>query len=68
MFQRDVEFKCETEGEKAREILKKALCNAPALQSLIVCNDVMQIVVGVDISFQGSGAILKQEDENKDSH
>ena len=67
-MRKDVEFQWETEEKKAMAILKEALCNAPALKTLDVSNGAGQIVVGVDASLEGWGAILEQEDENKDRH
>jgi len=49
-------------------ILKDALCNAPALKTFDVSAGAGHIVVGVDASSEGWGAILQQKDENKDRH
>jgi hypothetical protein len=49
-------------------MLKKALCNAPALKTKGICDGSLQIVVGVDVSLEGWGAILQQEDKNRDPH
>jgi len=48
--------------------LKDALCNAPALKTLDISDGARQLVLGVDASLEGWGAILQQEDENKDWH
>jgi len=49
-------------------IMNEALCNAPAFETFEVSNGTGQIVVGVDTSSQGWGAILPQEDNNNDRH
>jgi len=68
ILRKDVEFQWETEEKKAMAILKEALCNVPALKMLDVSDGAGQIVVGVDASLEVWGAILQQEDENKDRH
>jgi hypothetical protein len=68
ILRKDVEFQWETEQKKAMAILKEALCNAPALKTFDVSDGAGQIVVGVDASLEGWGAILQQEYENKDRH
>ena len=68
ILRKDVEFQWETEEKKAMAILKEALCNALALKTLVVSDGAGQIVVGVDGSLEVWGAILLQEDENKDRH
>jgi len=68
MLPKDIEFQWETKEQKAMAILKEALCNAPALKTLDVSDGAGQIVVGVDTSSEGWGAISQQEDENKDRH
>jgi len=65
ILRKDFEFQWETEEKNAMAILKEALCNAPALKTLDVSDGAGQIVVGVDVSLEGLGAILQQEDENK---
>jgi len=49
-------------------IMKEALCNAPELKTLDIGNGVGQLVVGVDASLEGWGAILHQEYENMNRH
>jgi len=68
ILQKDVELQWETEEKKPMAILKKALCNASALKRLDVNDGAGQILVGVDASLEGWGAILQQEDKNKDRH
>jgi hypothetical protein len=68
ILRKDVEFQLETEEKKAMAILKKAFCNAPALKMLDGSDGAGQTVVGVDASVEGWGAILQQEDEDKDRH
>jgi hypothetical protein len=68
ILRKDVEFQWETEEKKAMAILKEALCNAPALNTLEVSDGAGQIVVGVNASLEWWGAILQQEDKNKDWH
>ena len=68
MLWKDAEFQWETEEMKAMAILKEAHCNAPALKTLYVSDSTGQIVMGVDPSLEGWGAILQQEDANKDWH
>lgn len=65
---KDIEFQGEAEDMKAQAILKEALFNALALKTLDVSAGAGQIVGGVDASLGGWGAILQQEDENKDQH
>ena len=64
----DVEFQWETEETQAMAILKEALCNSLALKTLDISDGAGQIIMGVDASLGGWGAILQQEDENKDRH
>jgi hypothetical protein len=64
----DIEFQWETEAKRAMAMFKKALCNAPALKTIGVSDGAAQIVVGVDVSLEGWGAMLQQEDKNKDPH
>ena len=66
--QMDVEFQWETDENIAMAILKEALCNAPALKMLDVRDGAAQIVIQVDASFEGQGAILQQEDKHKSWH
>jgi hypothetical protein len=68
ILQKDVEFRWQSEHKVAMEALKYALCNAPALKMLDVSNYVGQIVLGLDTSLEGWGAILQQEDEKKIHH
>jgi len=68
ILRKDVEFQWETEEKQAMAILKEALYNAPGLKTLDVSDGAGQIVVGVDASLEGCGAIFQQEDENKDRH
>ena len=68
ILRKDVKFQWETEEKKAMAILKEALCNAPVLKTLDISDGAGQIVVGVDASLEGWGAILHQEDVNKDRH
>jgi len=68
ILRKDVEFQWETEEKKAMAILKEALCNAPALKRLDVSDGARQIVIAVDASLEGWGAILQQEYENEDRH
>lgn len=49
-------------------ILKKALCNAPALKTFDISNGAGQIEMGVDTSFDGCGSILRQENKNNEWH
>jgi len=46
--------------------LKEARCNTPGLKTFDDSNGARQIVVGVDTRLEGWGAILQQENENKD--
>jgi len=45
----------------AMAILKQVLCNPPAFEMMTICNDIWQIVVGVDMNFEVLGAMLQQE-------
>ena len=65
-MQKDVEFQPETKENQATAILKKVLCNDPALKTLDVSDGSGQIVVGVDASLEGWGSILQQENKNHD--
>jgi len=67
-MQKDVEFQLETEEKEAMAIQKAAICNAPVLMLLDVSNGAWQIVLVVDASWEGWGAILQQTDESKDRH
>jgi len=68
ILRKDVEFQRETEEMKAMAMLKEALCNAPVSKTLDVSDGAGQIVMGVDASSEGWGAILQQEDKNRDRH
>jgi hypothetical protein len=49
-------------------IVKEALRNVVDLKMLDISDGTGQIIIGVDASLEGWGAILQQEDENKDWH
>jgi ribonuclease HI len=58
----------ESEQKEAMKALKDALCNALVQKTLDVSNQAGQIVLGVNASMEGWGAILHQEDEKKIRH
>jgi hypothetical protein len=48
----EVKFQWETEEKEAMAILKKTLCNAPALKTLHIGNGAGEIAVGIDASLK----------------
>ena len=68
ILRKDKEFVWETIQQKAMKVVKDALISAPALRTLDVEEGHGQIVIAVDASLEGWGAILQQEDEEGDRH
>jgi len=66
ILRKDIKFQWETEKQNAMAVLQEALCNAPALKTLDVSNGAGWIVIRVDASLEGWGAILQQEDNYRD--
>ena len=58
LLQKNVEFVWTQECDDAMEILKEALTNAPALGTLDYADDAGEIILAVDASGEGCGAIL----------
>lgn len=70
LFQKDVEFQWGTEEQLAMDKLKVALTTAPALVKIDYDVDltVFAIILAVDSSLSGWGAVLMQLDEKKKRH
>jgi len=60
--QKDVDFEWETAKIHSIAILKEPVCDAPALRMFDVSHGAGQIVVGVEASLKGWGAIFQQDE------
>ena len=58
LLKKNIEFVWTQECDDAMEILKEALTNAPALPTLDYADDAGEIILAVDASGEGCGAIL----------
>ena len=65
LLRKNVEFVWTEDCSDAMEELKESLTNAPALSTLNYTEDAREIVLAVDASGEGWGAILQQEKEGK---
>ena len=65
LLKKNVEFVWTQECDDAMEILKEALTNAPALATLDYADDAGGIILAVDASGEGWGAILQQVKDGK---
>ena len=65
LLKKNVEFVWTQECDDAMEILKDALTNAPALATLDYADDIGEIILVVDASGEGWGAILQQVKDGK---
>ena len=62
LFRREVPFVWGDEQQASMDILKEALTSAPALRTLNYSEGAGEIILAVDASLQGWGAVLQQVD------
>ena len=65
LLKKNVEFHWSEECAAAMEALKVSLTNAPALSTIDYSTDIGDIVLAVDASGAGWGAILQQERDER---
>ena len=68
LFKKGVDFEWGPEQDQAMDALKLALTSAPALVQLDYSEDAGPIILAVDASLTGWGAVLMQEDSEGRRH
>jgi hypothetical protein len=64
LLRKEADFQWSIEAEKSMEYLKRSITTAPALVSIDYSEPIRPIVISVDGSKKGWGAVLQQEDSN----